>query len=128
MGVDSEAILIYGWSFGYEEFRELIIPFMEKNAVDVSKYSDPDEGEGCWLFLELCDEFEGLVREKYPTMTTGRAASYYDCYPNEYTFYITISDVTDLENTVIQIDWEDYPLVNDLGLKDPKIEAIVNVY
>lgn len=133
MGVYNEAILIYGWTFDYEEFKKLIIPFMTKNGID-EKYSNPDEG---WMFLELCDKFEDVVKEKYPDMKTGRASPYYDCYPNENIFYISFRDVTDVEMLVLDMT-PDYPcggseidclrLMEDLTLTKPIIEALVNVH
>ena len=132
MGVNSEAILVYGWVFSCEEFRRLIIPFMKKNGIE---YNDP--GEDSCLFLEFCDKFEDVIKEKYPDMKTGSASPYYDCYPNENTFYISFRDVTDVKSLVLDMQ-SDYPssgtetdcikLQKDLDLIEPTIEALANIY
>ena len=128
MGVDIEAILIYGWSYTYEGFRKMVISFMEKEGFVYS--GDEDPSEDCWEFLEFCDQFETVFHQKYPAMKTGRASPYYDCYPEDYVFYISVKDVNDIESLISNPTLDNIKLIQDeIGCAwEPKMEALVHVH
>ena len=129
MGVTSEAVLIFGWSFYFGEFKQLILSMME--------YEDTEDD---WEFIEFIDqEVENYIETTYPGLKVGRASPWYDCYPEDMIFYITVADVSDIRQLFRSWD-SDIPsgstemdnmtrLMIDLNLRDPPdVEALVNVY
>lgn len=130
--VTNEAILIFGWSFSFEQFKKLIIPFIGEKG---DEYYD-DDG---YLFLELFDKFEVYVNKNYPGITADRTCPYYDCYPEDNIFYITVKDVSDIKGLFREWD-SDIPsdniairsiiqLMPDIGIRNPPdVEALINIY
>ena len=129
MGVTNEAVLIFGWSFDFDQFKQLIL--------SIVKYDDTVDD---WDFIEFIDhQVDDYIKINYPGMKVGRACPYYDCYLEDMTFYITATDVSDIKQ--LYQDWDsDIPsgstemdslerLMITLNLRaSPKVEALVNVY
>ena len=73
MGIDNDAILVYGWTFSDVDFYKKIIKILHSVGID-----DDDDDMGMYEYMELFNEW---LKDNHPNFICGAASPYYDsCY------------------------------------------------
>ena len=122
MGVDNEAILVYGWLFDYDKMVNIV------NKIFISLGYDQDEIDMTKLLEEDLQEW---LLEKHPDFKVGRASPYYDACYTENDYYISFAGDSDRLKEIIKHPEvvETYELVQMLDLKTPPgLYALSNIY
>nr|QBK91663.1 MAG: hypothetical protein LCPAC302_02830 [Pithovirus LCPAC302] len=88
MGIDNEAVLVYGWVFSYEEIT--------KGVKKLLGHCD---------FWELDEDLNEYFKEHHPDLTFGYACPYYDGMDNAV-WYITFIDSPSKEEMKRVLDIE----------------------
>ena len=108
MGVDHEAILVYGWVFDREEFRSKVLKVLHSIGID------PNHDYECY---ELIDMFREYLSECHPEFRVGYANPYYDCDETECDYYLTFEGIENSEYL--------YKIMTDVyGDKDTEYEVV----
>ena len=101
MGVDNDAVLIYGWSFSCEEFfnyffnktKELGI-FDESELFDIKNIKSYEDIEENNLEYEIFDIFKEWASKNYG-YCIDYCNPYFDCGSSEAIYYISYSNIND---------------------------------
>lgn len=113
MGIDNSAILVYGWTFDYEELQVM------------QKYIQSKKGETKNEEEEYLDEVEDVLATFLDSepVVVGNASPYYDCGYDDRTYYISfrIEDMSHEElYNLFKLHHESgisaYPLLKELGI------------
>ena len=108
MGVDNEAILVYGWVFDCEDFRSKIIKILYSVGIDPNYNMDN---------YELVIMFKQYLSDLHPGFRVGYTNPYYDCDETECEYYLTFEGIEDTEHL--------YKIMTDVyGDKDTEYEIV----
>jgi hypothetical protein len=126
MGIDNSSSIIFGMLLSYEEFLKILKSFMR---------DEDEENEDFQNFYYEKIENEGRFSEKYPGLSLGMAAPFFDSDFNRRTFYLTFIEAEEIDITrcfsLIASHKSSLfkTCVDDYGLEyeDPKFISIVNV-
>lgn len=121
MGIDSEAVLVYGWTFEYEEMKDIVEGIFAGLGYDKDKMD--------WeriLFEDLVD----WLGENHPDIEMGMASPYYNACHTESTFYITFRKDL-IKDLIIHPEVvETYELLKSIGIygQPEDLCALVHIY
>ena len=105
MGVNNEAILVYGWVFDFEDFISKILKILYSVGIDSN------------LDYELVELFQQYLSDRHPGFRVGYASPYYDCDETECDYYLTFEGIEDTEIL--------YGIMTDVyGDKDTEYEIV----
>ena len=121
MGIDNDAVLVYGWVFGYEE--NPISNLLTSEGLNLDELST----------YEMIEMFNDWLSSHYPEFDFGRASPYYDSCETEATYYLTFKDITnpELQHKIINKyrDMTEFPFLKRMGIDtDPLFYALVHVW
>ena len=121
MGIDSEAILVYGWLLEYDQMKSIVQTiFRESGLYD-------EDGLEDWEY-RMIDHLPEWLEENHPDIKMGSASPYYNSCTTEHTFYITFREDL-IKEYIIHPEAIEYDFLKKFGLDQPKdLCALVNIW
>lgn len=120
MGIDNNAILVYGWTFSDLDFYHKIMKILHSAGI-------VDDDMGMYEYMELFNEW---LNDNHPNFVCGAASPYYDSYYTERTYYLSFINIETYE-ALTKIHKDGMDSYNLLGLididTDPVFYALVHV-
>ena len=124
MGIDYDVVLVYGWVFDYDTFKDMMIPFAKKIGLEVNE--DPRND---YCFIELVEEICSRIQNDHPYIMIGKTSPYYDCKITDYVFYISLAECDeDIKEMILNPEIvSGHSLLQEWNLSNPQITALINV-
>lgn len=147
MGIDNDAVLVYGWTFQWEDISDNVAHFLkgeelkkeggeqegkEEKQENSENSEDSDDNAGdCY---SVSERFEERLMEEHG-LDFGSASPYYDCEFRERVFYVNLlggkgsnRDFTQHVRETMQKDFEVPAALQWLLKSSPKLYILPHVW